>query len=501
MNAPCQQRPLPALGPVFWRALAAVAILKAALLVADHAPNFYMGDSAAFIGTALDRWLPPQRSWTYGFFIRYFCLPVHSLAPLLIAQTLAGVAACGLLGACLRRFFDVSPAIAAGAIIACAADPLQLLHERLVMTESFSLAFLALVLAGSFAYCERPRLATLFVLQVLFLALISLRLQFLLPVGMVLMLLPLAGNAGRGQPAARWLGKALLHSVISIALMAALHGAYRATLGLKHRMYPAYSYGTSGMVICAFAPLLRPADAPSPALAAAIQNDSTYPLADRALRNDQLWNSGGLINRIENLEGGLDRADASERLILRRMAMRAPAAMLLFGLQNYAGYWDIPDMPATLRQERDSGPYDPGFTTTLLNDFHLDTRSYPHPALSKALDSLLPPWLVVLLASPLILLAAMFCAGWQSWRETTLLFLVGVLTLAQNTMLSTMNVYRYLQPVSFITLMALAIVAQRLFVGGTMANVQPSPPGTTRRSRESPPAAESPRASPAHGSG
>jgi hypothetical protein len=142
-----------------------------------------------------------QRSWTYGYFIRWFCLPVHSLAPLIIAQTAAGLVTCVTLGYCLRRYFQVSLGVTAALMIACAMDPLQLIHERMVMAEAFSLTVLALVLAGAFSYCQSPRLVTLLILQVLFAALISLRLQFLLPVGLLVLCLPLVGNADRSAPA------------------------------------------------------------------------------------------------------------------------------------------------------------------------------------------------------------------------------------------------------------------------------------------------------------
>jgi hypothetical protein len=64
------------------------------------------------------------------------------------------------------------------------------------------------------------------------------------------------------------------------------------------------------------------------------------------------------------------------------------------------------------------------------------------------------PLLVLLLASPLLLLGAMACAGWPKWRETSLLFMVGSVLLAQNTMLSMMTTYRFLQPLTIITLLA-----------------------------------------------
>jgi len=456
-------RETPGLGTGFWRAMVAVALIKAGLLAADHTPNFFMGDSGAFIGTALTKWFPPQRSWTYGFLIRWTCLPVHSLDPLIIAQTLAGFCTCVVLGFCLRRYFSVSQGPAAGMMIASALDPLQLLYERMVMAEALSLAVLALVWAGSLSYCQRPRLVTLLVLQVLYVILISLRLQFLLPVGILLLTLPLVGNLGVTRPimgGRPWIATVVVHAVVSVVAMVALHSAYRVAEGIKNRQPPAYSYGTNGMALSAFAPLLQAKDAPSKPLAAAIRNDTAYPLADRALRNDQLWNPGGLIDRLNKAGGGLYRSDASESVIFRRMVLRDPVGIFLFGLRSYLDYWNIPSMPDILRPERETGPFDVEFTAAVEKNFYLDIRNYPRTGISKTLHSWLPPWLVLLLASPLLLLGMMVCAGRGRWRETGLLLGIGTVMLAQNTMLSTMTVYRYLQPLTFATLLALGVIAQ-----------------------------------------
>jgi hypothetical protein len=447
------------LGSAFWWAVLAVGMIKMVILAFDHAPDFYMGDSAAFIGTALTKWFPPQRSWTYGFFIRWFSLPFHSLVPLVIAQATASFATCVLLGFCLRRYFAVSGGVTAGVMMISALDPLQLLYEREVLPECFGLTFLALVMTGVFAYCARPKIGTLIILQVLYVGLISLRMQFLLPAGVLLLLLPFVGTFSKD--CTRWLVKASAHLLVTLLAMLVLHGAYRFAMGIKHEHPPAYTYGTRGMVLAAFAPLLQPGDAASAPVAAAIRNDARYPLTDRTIRNDQLWNPGGVIDRIERASGGFYPADGVEGALLRRIAMRDPVGMFLCGVCNYSQYWDFRSMPEMLRLDRDSGSYDATFTRTLMDRFHLDTRNYPLPGLVKTMHGWLPPWLVLLLASPLFTLGAMWCAGRQHWREAFLLFVTGLAILAQNTMLSTMTIYRYLQPLSFITLLAIGIIVQR----------------------------------------
>lgn len=457
------------MGGIFWMGVAAAALIKVLLLLADHEPNFFMGDSVAFIGTALTKWFPPQRSWTYGFFIRWFCLPFHSLAPLLIAQALAGFGICVTLGSCLRRFFGVSQGVAAAMMVACALDPLQAIYERMVMAEAFSHALLALALAGAFSYCQRPRLVVLLLLQLIFAGAMSLRLQFLLPVGLLLIVLPFVANAGVKTASSdsswmsHWLVRAVLHSAAALIVTMGLHGAYRTAMGIKHQQPPAYSYGTSGLALVAVAPILHPEDAPSAPLAAAIRDDAAFPLVDRSLRNAQMWEPGGLVSRLEKVEGGPYRADAAENAIFRRLVRRDPVGLVLFGANSYLGYWDFRAMPEVLRTDRESGPFDEQFTALMEREFHLDVRGYPRPSLTKTLHGWIEPWLVLLLASPLLLLAAMVCAGRQKWRETSLLLMVGVVILAQNTMLSVMTTYRFVQPLTFITLMAIGVIVGSIY--------------------------------------
>ena len=56
----------------------------------DPSPKFYMGDSRSYIATAVTGWIPPDRSFFYGYVIRWLAVWTSSLTPLLIFQTLVG---------------------------------------------------------------------------------------------------------------------------------------------------------------------------------------------------------------------------------------------------------------------------------------------------------------------------------------------------------------------------------------------------------------------------
>ena len=146
--------------------------------------------------------------------------------------------------------------------------------------------------------------------------------------------------------------------------------------------------------------------------------------------------------------------------MFRRMVRRDPVGFTLFGLRSYLDFWDFAGAPEVLRMDRESGSYDEKFTADLAENFHLDVQGYPLATLSKTMHGWIVPYLVLLLASPLLILGAMVCAGWPKWRETSLLFMVGTVLLAQNTMLSMRTTYRFLQPLTMITLLAAGIIVE-----------------------------------------
>jgi len=162
---PHEQRAQHARLSVFRRALvaAAVAVLVVKLVwfAVDAMPLFYMGDSRAYINSAL--WHRPltDRSNTYGWLVWAFAVVPRSLTTLVLAQTLAGAATAWLLAVILLRFFKVHPAITVSAAVVLAGEPLQMLYERMVLTESFTILLLVVYTLLSLSYLVRPRLVML----------------------------------------------------------------------------------------------------------------------------------------------------------------------------------------------------------------------------------------------------------------------------------------------------------------------------------------------------
>ncbi len=125
--------------------MAAVAVfgVKLVWFAIDRVPLLYMGDSRAYIYAALFGQPLIDRSNTYGWLIWVISVLPGTLTTLVLAQTLAGAATAWLLAFCLLRYFKLRPLFAIAAAIAFAVEPLQILHERMVLTESFAMLMLA----------------------------------------------------------------------------------------------------------------------------------------------------------------------------------------------------------------------------------------------------------------------------------------------------------------------------------------------------------------------
>src|SRR5262249_39020530 len=113
--------------------------IKLVTLVIDPNPQFFLGDSGSYLFTAVSGWIPPDRSYVYGFIIRWLCLGSGSLFPLLLVQAFASSFSAAILGWSIQRFLQTSRRLTIALTIAYSLDPLQLMYDRFVMAESFSL--------------------------------------------------------------------------------------------------------------------------------------------------------------------------------------------------------------------------------------------------------------------------------------------------------------------------------------------------------------------------
>ena len=120
-------------------------LIFGALLLIDRLPRFFQGDSIAYLSTGMNGWIPPDRSWAYGFGSRWLVEATHSASSLPVVQAIC------LLGAILAtaRVFAGSPQgrMAGLAIVALTSlDPLNQAFARFWLSDTIaSAAFIVFV--------------------------------------------------------------------------------------------------------------------------------------------------------------------------------------------------------------------------------------------------------------------------------------------------------------------------------------------------------------------
>ncbi len=460
--------------PAYWWLFCLVILsLKLLLLGVDPLPKLFMGDSGAYLHTAITGWIPDDRSYWYGYLIRIISLPTHTLFPLLLLQCyLSGVTAI-VVALCCRFLFACSLTLSFFTGFLCALDPLQLLWERYIMTETVSLFLYVLFLYCAFRYLRFQRRYDLALLQVIGVSVIGFRMSYLLIVQVTAVLLPLLAVLpliARMLPRRRAHRRSLyivlrrtgVDTILSVALMLLLHRGYMQLNGWLTDRHPAYLYATGLHLLAFWAPLLKPSDATDPRLAAIIKEGDEYGLRDMAARNWQRFGPTGLVHRLTDAEENPLKANQIAQQTAIHALLRDPLAVALLAAKTYAEFWDLHWLKQAARSDfgHDIAPAD---MQPLRKYFGWTGQSKvtaaPLTFLQRYYLHLWPYYLIVVV-SP----AFAFLAMWLSsnWRFPALLFSHGSIMLATSCALAPQAIVRYLQPVSLLTLLGLAIVLKTL---------------------------------------
>src|SRR5881394_602972 len=335
-----------------WLFCALIFGIKLLLLWLDSRPKLFLGDSGAYIWTALTGWIPSDRSYVYGYLVRWLAVWPHSFGPLLLSQTLVSAVTAIVFALICSRFFRMSNRLSFFFGLMCALDPCQLVWERYVMTETFSLLVYVLVLYWSLAYLRDRRLWQLAVVQALSVLLIGFRMSFLLAVQACTILLPLIAFARCGLPVLRKRSAAcapepavlttgLTHMVASITMMFVMHGAYKYANGWLSNREPAYLYDAGAHLAAVWAPALQPSDARDPRFGDIIANGDQFEIDNLRQRNAQQFSEGFLIDRWSKIEKDPRKRDRVARETAINTLRRQPLEIVGLTLKTYIGYWGI----------------------------------------------------------------------------------------------------------------------------------------------------------------
>src|SRR5580704_6236035 len=138
-----------------YRLLAALIALKFALVLVDGRPSVFMGDSGAYLYTALHGYIPHDRGFFYGFLLRPLAVWPHSLQFLVFAQATISAISAWLIAVNLTGAFGVTFRWAALLSFLCAIEPLQLISERYVLTDTLALFLFAILVTLTVSFCRR----------------------------------------------------------------------------------------------------------------------------------------------------------------------------------------------------------------------------------------------------------------------------------------------------------------------------------------------------------
>jgi hypothetical protein len=445
-----------------------LVVVKSVQFAIDSTALFYY-DSGAFLRNALRVGFIPERSYVYGYLIRIFAVPFQSLPAIVAMQVVAGGLTAWLLGFTLIRLLNVKAWIAVLAALAFAFDPVQIVHEHLILTEATALLAMAAFLVVGSQYLRAPEWWLLVLLSFLGILLVSLRIVYLPLVLISAVLLPLAVCFwSPAWPRARRFRALALALAVSCGSTTLLHRGYMELTGSLARREPAYHYVTGFFLVAGVAPIIQAQDSDDARVARAIveQNESALPLWNAEFRSQQLWNAEGFVGRLKKAyPGEIGEANRAAQHLAYAAILRNPWGFLKLGINAYLEYWKrLPNLRWILPSENGSG----AGPVVLLYDLPLIRSAFGEDVSgqnvletpSRQLHILGRGWYVFLLVSP-------FLAGIALWlrrSEPAALFLPEALiflwscALLAATCLGSEDSYRYLHPFSFTGLIAAALL-------------------------------------------
>ncbi len=452
---------------VWWLFCALVLAIKLLLLWLDPTPKLFMGDSWSYIHTALIGSIPRDRSYFYGYLVRWLALWPHSFAPLLVFQALASGATAIVFALICSRLFRMSNRISFVFGLICALDPCQLVWERYVMTETFSLFVYVLVLYWSLLYLRDRRIWQLAVVQALSVVLIGFRMSYLLVVLACTILLPLIAFAlapmravcNQSDPRRLSpLATGFAHVVASLAIMLLMHGAYKEVYGKLSKRESAYLHDSGAHLVSVWAPVLEPSDATDSRLGELIANGHQFKIHDLTLRNAQHFGEDFLIDRWRKIEKKRRKSDRIAKETAMNALRRRPLQIVGLAMKTYMGYWGIASIQSYAREDLGYGELTEEQVKVLAEKFRFITvKLLPAQPFSLLQRYFLAGWpyYFIVVVSPLTCALATWVSRQRAFA--LLLFIHVSILMVVVTALSPQACIRYLQPVSLLTLLSIAI--------------------------------------------
>jgi hypothetical protein len=449
---------------------------KLIVFVFDSNPQFFLGDSMSYLTTAMLKWIPPDRSFVYGFLIHDLTTRSRSLSSLVAVQTCAGIGTALLTAVILVRFIRAPFAIAAAVAAVLALEPQQLLYERFVLTESLSTAFFALFVLLGLEYLRARKLWTLVAVQITGVILVAFRVTYLPMVAVAAVAAPFLGCLG-GNPGSsgterslrsRALGQLAIRLFISLSLFLGLHTAYKNWNGWLSNLPPAYTYADGFFLLANTSPLVTAADADDPELVSVLSRPLVYgnALQQYNSRNAEMFADDGLVERIKGVLKDDYRANIEAKRIAFRVIFRDPLGFTRLAFQTYLKFYCRDYMSEILRDEEgmmEMGPDE----LKLVSHYHLDAQGLPlMKTLTRQYHFAAWPLYILLVHTPLVLLLCIIVAPEETRRLLLFLLVIATVQVGAVQMLGVEPSPRHLHFASVALAIALGVLAARFWPTG-----------------------------------
>lgn len=351
---------------MLWLFIAVLAI-KATLFVVDHRAGLFLGDSQSYLYTALTGYIPDDRSFVYGYFLRYVALWPHSIVSMVAVQTALSVISTWLIGFCLLRYGKVRWSIAVVVTLLCAVEPLQLLYERFMMTETLATFLFCVYFVLCAEFVRAGKIYVIGFAQIVAVCLISIRISFLPLILILTVVLPFL------RPRPEW-HRVLSAMVTAVVISQCLLSGYRTWNGTLLKREPAYLYRDGVLLLGAFSPIVKPEDYPvasqRKALFDGLKTDVPFP----TYRVYQTWDENGLCNRLIREVKDMQSANFLARQTAIHAALRDPFGLLGVAVRTFGEYMQTRRLRGfAYIDELRNDPFPPDLTKTLQDRLHFRT--------------------------------------------------------------------------------------------------------------------------------
>jgi hypothetical protein len=466
---------------VFWFSLILIIFfIKFIIFCLDPLPMFFLGDSACYLTTALSGWIPPDRSFVYGFMIKLVAVAAHSLTSLLILQIFTSGVNAIATAYILKKFFSVNSKLAFFCGLLCAIEPLQLMYERYIMTEALSLFLFVIFFVAILHYLKNPRLIFLVLIALVGTALISFRLSYLPIVLLNAILLPLLILPSLSQKysvklrpiknlfqrinALRpILGTVILHIIVSIGLTYTLHYGYKSLNGNLSDRPPAYQYQDGIFLLTYLGPVVEPIDFPQPDLRDIVFNDLKYNLKERLQRAENHWQPGGLISNLNSAIPDIVEANHLAKETAFNALKRDPIGIFKLAVSGFLDYWNIDLLRACMLNDRGERPLPKDMLKSLRDSFNLWADDLPFlNTFTNKYFFKARVWYLFLLCLPIICILTFFVYDREKRRLILMIFIASFMIVSISSLMIDGPTVRYLQPLGWLSFLVIGSLMDQI---------------------------------------